>query len=309
MNPIVRRVIILGTPLVLGILDLFHPTQFTAGTFAGIAPVLNWWITLHVLQLPLFCLLALSVYLLLDGVQGTLATLSKVSLGIFVIFYPTLDAILGLGTGALVKYAQGLGGLPQAVVAAGIDIYFTDSVTSLVATLGTFGWAMALLFAALALSRLTESSRPAIIRSAVIVTAVFITLTICYYEAGRSGVITTISVDWLARIVLLLAIALGLLVRPHLAPSLLVMAAFLLCEDHAPPFGPAAMACYFVAAVQLEFFPENDPLVEQDAAPAEQNVSSAKQDVTPVEEAVPTKDVSPTEDVIPVGQDVVPDLS
>src|SRR5207302_3921402 len=120
---IVRRVIILGTPLVLGILDLFHPTLSATGTFAGIAPVLNWWITLHVLQLPLFCLLALSVYLLLDGVQGTLATLSKVSLGIFVMFYPALDAILGLGTSTCVRYAQGLGALPQAIVTTRIESY------------------------------------------------------------------------------------------------------------------------------------------------------------------------------------------
>ena len=225
-------------------------------------------------------------------------------------FYPAMDAILGLGTGALVKYGQQLGGLPQAIVSAGIESYSSDRITTLVAILGSFGWAMALLFAALALSRLTESPKPAITKSALIVTAVFIALTICYYEAGRSQLITTIPVDWLARIVLLLAIALGLLVRPHLAPGLLVMAAFLFCEDHAPPFGPAAMACYFVAAVQLEFFPENDSLVEQDGTPTEQDVTpveqdsaSVEQDMTPVEEAIPTKDV------VPVGQDVAPDLS
>src|SRR5436189_6355911 len=97
MNPIVRRVIILGTPFALGILDIFHPTLST-GVFAGISDSLDWWITLHILQLPLFCLLALSVYLLLDGVEGALAILSRVALGICVIFYPALDAILGIGT-------------------------------------------------------------------------------------------------------------------------------------------------------------------------------------------------------------------
>src|SRR6266481_440986 len=113
MHPIVRRVIILGTPLVLGILDLFHPL-LTTGIYDNISHHLGWWITLHILQLPLFCLLALSVYLLLDGVQGTLATLSRVALGIFVIFYPALDAILGIGTGALVSYGQGTVGFLQA---------------------------------------------------------------------------------------------------------------------------------------------------------------------------------------------------
>lgn len=299
MNPIVRRVIILGTPLVLGILDLFHPT-IPGSIYETLSPQLTWWITLHILQLPLFCLLALSVYLLLDGVKGTLATVSKVGLGIFVTFYPALDAILGIGTGALVSYTKGLGGgMPQGIAAAGIDSYFSDNITHLIGIIGSFGWAIALLFAALVLSR------PTGLRWPVMITAVLIALAICYYQAANSNLIPMLlSAQNLARLMLLLAIALGLLVRPHLAVALLVMAGFLLSEDHAPPFGPVAMACYLVAAIQLEFFPEMDTL-----APAEE-VVRVEQDVAPAEEMVHVeRNVTPTEEVVHVEPYVVSDPS
>ena len=300
MNPIVRRVIILGTPLVLGILDIFHPTLSSDGTFAGVSRHLEWWIILHVLQLPLFCLLALSVYLLLDGVQGKLATLSKVALGIFVIFYPALDAILGIGTGALVSYANGTAGFLQAAMVPAVEDYFSNRVTTLVGTLGGFGWAIALLLAAVAISRPTQS------RWLVIVTATLIGLAFSYYQVIRNLNLISppISIDNLSRLVLFLAIALGLLVRPRLAAGLLVMAAYLLASDHAPPTGPVAMACYFVAALQLEFFPEKAPLTKQDATttqqdgtPVEQDIATAQQDRTPVEQDATT------------AKDVVPDLS
>src|SRR5260370_17259607 len=95
MNPIVRRVIILGTPLALCILTFFHPGVST-GAFEDLGPQVDWWITLHLLQLVLFCLLGLSAYLLLDGIQGTAATCSRVALAIFVIFYPADDPILAI---------------------------------------------------------------------------------------------------------------------------------------------------------------------------------------------------------------------
>lgn len=306
MNPVVRRVIILGTPLILGILDLFCPT-FTSGyEFTVISAHLGWWITLHILQLPLFCLLALSAYLLLDGVNGAVATLSKVALGIFVIFYPALDAILGIGTGVLVNYAQELGGgLPQGIVIASITSYFSDHITGLVGVAGALGWAIGILLAALALLRPTGPRWPAILA------AICLALTFCYYQAVRSDLIPQfVSLAWLARVVLFLAIALALSVRPRLAAGFLVMAAFLFSEDHAPPFGPAAMACYFVAALQLEFFQEKALLVEQDVTPAEQNEQPVQQDVAPAENAAPVEDTAtPGEHVASAEQNEVPDPS
>ena len=84
------------------------------------------------------------------------------------------------------------------------------------------------------------------------------------------------------------------------------MAGFLFSEDHAPPFGPVAMACYLVAAIQLEFFLEKDTLTEQDVSPSEE-VAPIAHDVSPTEDVPPiAQHVSPTEDVPPITQHVSP---
>src|SRR5205807_4394443 len=104
-----------------------------------------------------------------------------------------------------------------------------------------------------------------------------------------------------SRIILLHAISLDLLVRPLLPADLLVMAAYIFSVHHALPTGPAAMACYFVAALQLESFPEKVPLVEEGPAPAEEDATPAKQDAATTQEDVISaeQDATTTEDVVP----------
>jgi hypothetical protein len=74
MHPFIRRIIVLGTPLVIAILNLFHPSNM------AIRPNLAWWLTLHILNLPLFALLGLAAILLLDGKLGLVATCTGCSL-------------------------------------------------------------------------------------------------------------------------------------------------------------------------------------------------------------------------------------
>jgi hypothetical protein len=64
-----RRLVLLGTPLVLGILEIWHPTS-NESPFDIIVDNANWWFTLHILQLPLFGLMALAIYLLVDDLHG-----------------------------------------------------------------------------------------------------------------------------------------------------------------------------------------------------------------------------------------------
>ena len=57
---LLRRLVLLGTPLVLGILEIWHPTPSgTESTFDTIVDNAEWWFILHVLQLPLFGLISL----------------------------------------------------------------------------------------------------------------------------------------------------------------------------------------------------------------------------------------------------------
>jgi hypothetical protein len=241
MNPVLRKVIILGSPLVLGTLDIFHPTGFgQRGILQAIAPVVNWWLLLHILQLPLFCLLALAAYLLLDGVQSLMATISRIAISVFVIFYPAFDGLIGIGTGSLIRYATMLPLNQRILISSTIDTFWRSPLAYLLAAVGSVGWAIALLTAAIALSKPTWSSFP------VIALAV---LSIVVSALGQT--LGLFSPVWLAAI-MATSVAFGFAVRPHLPAGLLLMASFLFSATHAPPFGPAGLACFFLAVVQLE---------------------------------------------------------
>lgn len=62
------------------------------------------WLTVHMIQLPLFGLLAVAVSLLTDGLRGRVVLLGRIALGFFVVFYTALDSLAGLAVGFLVRY-------------------------------------------------------------------------------------------------------------------------------------------------------------------------------------------------------------
>ena len=182
----------------------------------------------------------------------------------------------------------------QALTSAMVDAYFTSSLATLVGALGGFAWAMALLLAVLALSKPVRSHR------LLIFTVVLAALALFYYQLIHLNLVPQVlSVTNLSRLILLLAVVVGLLARPHLATGLLVMAAFLFSVDHAPPTGPVALACYFVAALQLEIFPENAPLVKQNVASTEKDVMPTNGDDIPTDGEASQEEIVREEDVVP----------
>jgi hypothetical protein len=110
----------------------------------------------------------------------------------------------------------------------------------------------------------------------VIIPALLVGLAIAYYQAVNIILIYGLfSFDQVSTFVVLLGVALGMVVQPRLAVCLLVMAAFLFGVGHVPPYGPSAMACYFVAALQLEFFTKRQVLVEKETGPLETDIAPA----------------------------------
>lgn len=115
-----RRLVLLGTPLVLGILEIWHPTS-NESPFDIIVDNANWWFTLHILQLPLFGLMALAIYLLVDDLHGWAATISRIGAWFFLVFYIALDSILGIAGGVIARGARGLPADQQALIARELE--------------------------------------------------------------------------------------------------------------------------------------------------------------------------------------------
>ena len=141
-----------GVPAAWGTLLLFHPLG--DGRFSEIIDGnVTAWITVHLgmgIFVPLF---AGVVYLLLRGVNGTAATVSRIGLAVFAVLYAAWELVLGVGTGILANETKALPEAQQAVGADLIDSYGENGVIAVLSVLGSLGLAVAIIGAAVALRR------------------------------------------------------------------------------------------------------------------------------------------------------------
>ena len=145
-----RRLVLLGTPLALLGLEIAHPVF---SSMEELLPSADRWLVVHVIQIPLFGLLAAAVYLLVDGLRGQAATISRLAMWFFIVFYIALDAMSGVATGIQLQYAGGLDPEQQTIVVQAVEAQFDDPITNAIGVIGTIGWLAGVLAAATALHR------------------------------------------------------------------------------------------------------------------------------------------------------------
>ena len=154
-----QRIIILGTPLALGLLEIWHPVGLPNKTpYESVLPKVDWWLTLHLLQLPLFGLLGLSVLLLVNNLRGWEVNLSRIGIALFVVFYCALDSIMGIAGGLLIRSARELSSSIQIFAEKQFNLLLFDpfvggSTFSVIGILGGGGWAIGVIAAAIALGK------------------------------------------------------------------------------------------------------------------------------------------------------------
>ncbi|HEU0004185.1 MAG TPA: hypothetical protein VFQ36_24990 [Ktedonobacteraceae bacterium] len=124
-----RRIVLFGTPVVLIPLELGHPLLDHANPIGMLAPIASWWIVLHILLVPLFALMGYSLFLLLQGVHSTAATISRCATVIFVAFEVGYDTAVGLNSGILVYNATALPVAQQGIIQKALQgIYGNPSI-------------------------------------------------------------------------------------------------------------------------------------------------------------------------------------
>ena len=155
---VLRRLVLLGTPLALALLEIFHPEQ-PSGASEAIDQG-GWFMWFHIIQVPLIGLMALAVYLLTDGLEGRAVSVSRWAIGVFAVFFSAYDAAAGIGTGYALRNAQGLSAEGQAAVYETVKDLPLFSLPFGLSIVGTLGWAVALIAAAIALRRAGVSRGP-----------------------------------------------------------------------------------------------------------------------------------------------------
>jgi hypothetical protein len=146
-----RRIVLLGTPLILTVLMIFHPSPYD--DVAGeLMPIAGWWIALQTIGFVLFALMGMAVWMLTAGLRGVVATVSRVAGVVFAVFYDAGDAIAGISTGILARSAE-VGALGERAAVVAIETLWADPTKNLLFDIGRYAWIVALVTAAVALYR------------------------------------------------------------------------------------------------------------------------------------------------------------
>jgi hypothetical protein len=158
---------LVGVPLLWGILLLFHPVgdEF----YTAIADNLNRWLTVHLGSMLFIPLTAGVMFLLLRGVEGTAAWVGRIALAVFAVVYLVFEAVVGIGAGLMV---DNLDGIPAAERVELVDDYIESSIVRVLEVVGSLGWIVAALAAAVALSRRADGSRSVAIVLLLVLSAV-----------------------------------------------------------------------------------------------------------------------------------------
>jgi hypothetical protein len=156
MTILLRRLFLVATPLALAVVLLFHPPGGD-NVYEGVRDDVGAWLFVHTAFLLLTPLIAIAAYLMLGDLKSRAATVSRVALIFFLVFYTAYEVTVGVGTGVLVDYANGLPAAEQAVVGDAIQDYNRSPILgdpmSVSLALGSLGWVVAMLAAAVAFYR------------------------------------------------------------------------------------------------------------------------------------------------------------
>jgi hypothetical protein len=150
-----RRLFLVATPLALAVVLWWHPAG-GEDVYEGVRDDVGAWLFVHTALLLFTPLLGLAAFLLLSGLKSLAATVSRIAVVFFLVFYTAYETTIGVGTGVLVDYANGLPAAEQAVVADAIQDYNRNWISadpSVALVLGSLGWVVAMVAAAVALRR------------------------------------------------------------------------------------------------------------------------------------------------------------
>jgi hypothetical protein len=158
MTPTVRSWFLPTTALALGVLLLFHP-QSDGRLYDGLTGDVTRWLVVHLGLAVLAGAMGLAAYVLVDGLDGRAATISRRALPVFVVFFIAWEATLGIGTGILVDVTNGLPAVDRPPVADAIEDYFASPILFALSIIGNGAWVVAMVAAAIAFRR-AGASRP-----------------------------------------------------------------------------------------------------------------------------------------------------
>jgi hypothetical protein len=167
---------LIGVPLAWAVLLLFHPGGEGEEIYLDVQDNMTAFMVVHIGMLVFIPLMAAAIYLLLRGLDGTAAKVSRIALIPFVVFYSAWETLQGIATGILVSEVNGLSGSERATGIALVQDFAENPLSrnlGVFAILGTLGLIVATIAAGLALRQ--EAAAPTSVVVLLAVSGLFIT--------------------------------------------------------------------------------------------------------------------------------------
>jgi hypothetical protein len=146
-----RRVLLLVPPLLLAGLEVLHPQPDE--TVQALLDASTWFASFHVIQLALTGLVGLSVLLLADSFGRATAWVTRLGVGVFLVFFSAYDAVAGIATGLAMRSARDLSAVQQEGVFEVVKDWPAVGPPFALSIVGTLGWVAAVGALALAARR------------------------------------------------------------------------------------------------------------------------------------------------------------
>ena len=125
----------IGVPLAWAVLLMFHPKGDGTRIYRDIQDQVTAMMAVHVGMMLFIPLLAVAVFLLLRGIEGTAAQISRVAIIVFVVFFSAWETLQGTANAILVNAVNGL---PEGEQATGATVIQDFAEHPLARDLGVF---------------------------------------------------------------------------------------------------------------------------------------------------------------------------
>ena len=151
-----KAVFLIGVPLAWAILLWFHPSVAPDDVYGSLRDQVVTYQVVHIGTLFFIGLMGVALYLMVRDLPGRAARISRLAIGVFVLFYAAWETVIGLATGALVQHANDVPASERPVVSDAIQSLQENIVVgemSVVAVVGGLAWIVAAIAAAIAYRR------------------------------------------------------------------------------------------------------------------------------------------------------------
>jgi hypothetical protein len=153
MNAIrVPKLLVPATAVLLAGVLLAHP-QFDGDVYRGLSDQVERWLGVHIALAVGAGLMSIVALTLISELRGRAATVSRVALTVFPVFFIAWEATLGIGTGLMVDQVNGLASADRGPAADAIQGYFDSPVLLALSAIGNSAWIVAMIAAAVAFRR------------------------------------------------------------------------------------------------------------------------------------------------------------